>query len=55
MIGAKLPPAAGRPQSKIQEWNDVPPASTNYAAASATLKAHIRKLIEQLSPSPAVQ
>lgn len=33
---------------ELEQWNDVPPASVNYGAARDSLKAHVRRLIEQL-------
>jgi protein-tyrosine-phosphatase len=38
------------PAGKVEHWDDVPPASTEYAAASAALKTHIEKLLDQLQP-----
>jgi protein-tyrosine-phosphatase len=35
-------------QPEIEQWNDVPPASVDYGAARDSLKAHIKKLVEQL-------
>jgi arsenate reductase len=35
-------------QPKLEQWDDVPPADINYAATRDSLKAHIKKLIEQL-------
>jgi protein-tyrosine-phosphatase len=49
-IGTALPTdAQATAQSKIEEWNDVPPASVDYGAARDSLKAHIKKLAEQLA------
>lgn len=48
-IGAVLPQAIDAAGAKIEQWNDVPPASVDYAGASAALKAHVSALIEQLS------
>jgi hypothetical protein len=49
-IGTTLPrdaqPAA---QPKIEQWNDVPLASVDYAAARDSLKSYIKKLVEQLA------
>ena len=50
MIGTALPmdaQVAARP--KIEQWNDVPPASVDYGAARDSLKRHIKKLVEQLA------
>jgi arsenate reductase (thioredoxin) len=49
-IGTTLPTdARGAPQLKIEEWNDVPPASVDYYTARDSLKSHIKKLVEQLA------
>jgi len=49
-IGTALPTDAhGTPQTNIEEWNDVPPASVDYAATRESLKGHIKKLVEQLA------
>jgi len=50
MIGTDLPTdAQAAAQPKIEQWNDVPPASVDYAAARDSLKGHIKKLVEQLA------
>jgi protein-tyrosine-phosphatase len=49
-IGTALPTdAQAAAQPKIEQWNDVPPASVDYAAARDSLKSHIKKLVEQLA------
>ena len=49
-IGTALPTdAKAAAQPKIEQWNDVPPASVDYAAARDSLKSHIKKLVEQLA------
>jgi hypothetical protein len=49
-IGTALPTdAQAAAQPKIEQWNDVPPASVNYAATRDSLKSHIKKLVEQLT------
>ncbi len=50
-IGAALPAAADADASKVEQWDDVPPATTNYAASSKSLKAHVSDLAERLSRS----
>jgi len=50
MIGTALPTGAqAAAQPKIEQWNDVPPASVDYAAARDSLKSHIKKLVDQLA------
>jgi arsenate reductase (thioredoxin) len=52
-IGTDLPRTAQPPEANIERWNDVPAASTNYAAARDSLRAHVRDLLERLSrPAP---
>jgi hypothetical protein len=34
---------------KVEQWNDVPPASLDYGAARDSLKSHIKTLVKQLS------
>ena len=35
----------------VEQWNDVPPASVDYAAARASLKAHVGALLDGLAAS----
>ena len=49
-IGAALPAATGAESPKFEQWDDVPPASTNYPASSESLKTHVSDLLERLSP-----
>jgi arsenate reductase len=49
-IGTTLPTdAQAIAQPKIEQWNDVPPASVDYGVARDSLKSHIKKLVEQLA------
>jgi heavy metal sensor kinase len=49
-LGTALPTdAQAAAQPKIEQWNNVPPASVDYGAARDSLKAHIKKLVEQLA------
>jgi arsenate reductase (thioredoxin) len=48
-IGTDLPRAARPAEATVEQWNDVPAASTNYAAARDSLRAHVRELAERLS------
>lgn len=48
-IGTDLPQSTQPPEANIERWNDVPAASTNYAAARDSLRAHVRDLLERLS------
>jgi hypothetical protein len=49
MIGTTLPASARRPGVPVEQWDDVPPASTNYTASGDVLRAHVATLIEQLA------
>jgi sterol desaturase/sphingolipid hydroxylase (fatty acid hydroxylase superfamily)/protein-tyrosine-phosphatase len=51
-IGTTLPTSAESPPAKLERWDDIPAASTNYAASSAALKARVEELIESLAESP---
>ena len=49
LIGTTLPPEAWEEgASKIEQWNDVPPADVDYAATRESLKSHVTKLVDQL-------
>jgi len=49
-IGTTLPKdSQSSNPSKIEQWNDVPPASVDYSAARDSLKGHVKKLVEQLA------
>lgn len=50
MIGTTLPASVGVPGVTPDQWDDVPPASVNYAASRESLKAHVKQLIDQLAP-----
>lgn len=47
-IGTELPADARTSEPRIERWDDVPPASSDYAAARAALKAHIADLVRRL-------
>jgi arsenate reductase len=49
LIGTTLPPDVWEEgASKIEQWNDVPPANIDYGATRESLKTHVTKLLEQL-------
>lgn len=48
LIETSLPSASVDSASKAERWDDVPPASIDYSAASAALRAHIEKLLDEL-------
>jgi arsenate reductase len=49
LIGTTLPPEAQEEAvSKMEQWNDVPPANVDYGATRESLKGHVKKLVEQL-------
>jgi protein-tyrosine-phosphatase len=49
LIGIDLPASLHAPESRIEKWEDVPPTSTNYAAARAALQAHVADLVARLN------
>jgi arsenate reductase (thioredoxin) len=46
-------PIAHTAAAKLERWDDVPPASANYAGARDALKDHIEDLLRRLSGQPA--
>jgi arsenate reductase (thioredoxin) len=46
-ISTTLPAEAGA--TKAEQWNDVPPASTDYARSRDGIKAHVEELVERLA------
>ncbi|MFZ6760353.1 hypothetical protein ACO0K9_24380 [Undibacterium sp. Ji50W] len=48
-ISVDSPISIGSNGSSILAWNDVPPASVDFKASSASLKAHIEALLTQLT------
>jgi hypothetical protein len=52
-ISTELPRSVEAPAAKVEHWNDVPAASANYAAARASLKAHVEQLLLVLAQSHA--
>jgi len=50
LIGTSLPANLhASSKARIEQWNDVPPASVNFEATRESLRKHVRQLIEQLS------
>ncbi|HUQ10972.1 MAG TPA: hypothetical protein VM146_11710 [Steroidobacteraceae bacterium] len=49
-IGVMLPQEVTA-NAAVEQWNDVPAASVDYAAARASLQEHVRKLVDQLAAS----
>jgi hypothetical protein len=47
-IGTSLPFTEG-PGIALEQWDDVPAASVDYGAARDSLRAHVRRLVEQLA------
>jgi protein-tyrosine-phosphatase len=50
-ISTQLPSKVRIDAPQIEQWNDVPAASSDYAAARAAIKAHVAELIERLQHS----
>lgn len=47
-ISTDLPAGLGIDEQSIERWTDVPPASSDYDAARAALKAHVAALLDRL-------
>jgi arsenate reductase len=50
-ISTSLPASFAAPDPAVEEWQDVPPASSDYAAASSTLRQRVRELLERMAGS----
>jgi protein-tyrosine-phosphatase len=48
-ISTALPAGNALDQSKVEQWNDVPAASMDYARARDSIKAHVAELLQRLS------
>ena len=48
-ISVPSPILVGKNTASIQTWDDVPPATLDFKASSASLKAHIEALLAQLA------
>ena len=51
LINTALPTPLRVDGIEPEQWNDVPPASVDYAAASAALRTHVSRLIDDLARS----
>lgn len=51
-IGVDLSAIAPAAASAASHWDDVPPASVDYAAARASLEKHIDMLLDELAGKP---
>jgi arsenate reductase len=47
-IGTELPADVRADEPRIEKWDDVPPASSDFAAARASLRRHVAELIRRL-------
>lgn len=54
LINTELASSISDSSKALEQWTDVPPASTDYGAAREVLKAHVRALLDQLSMSEAL-
>ena len=52
LINTALPENMQVAGTAPEQWTDVPAASADYAAASAALRRHVEKLVDDLSHSP---
>jgi protein-tyrosine-phosphatase len=48
-IGADSPLFAGIDEATLEKWNDIPPASTQYAASRDAMRRRLATLIERLA------
>jgi arsenate reductase (thioredoxin) len=48
-ISTTLPASFTVPDERVEEWQDVPPASSDYAAASSRLRQRVRELLERMA------
>jgi sterol desaturase/sphingolipid hydroxylase (fatty acid hydroxylase superfamily)/protein-tyrosine-phosphatase len=48
-IGTSLPQRTPAPELDVEQWQDVPPASTAYSEASDALHAHVEDLVRRLA------
>jgi arsenate reductase (thioredoxin) len=49
-IGVEIPRnARDQAQTRLEQWNDIPPASIDYQGAQTSLKEHVAKLIDELA------
>jgi protein-tyrosine-phosphatase len=48
-IGTSLPVQSPTPRADVERWEDVPPASKDYEAASRALHAHVDDLLRRLT------
>jgi protein-tyrosine-phosphatase len=51
LINTALPKDAQVAGTALEQWTDVPAASADYAAASAVLRRHVERLIDDLADS----
>ena len=49
VISTAVPADASSAASKVEQWNDVPPASADYAKSRDSIKAHVAELVDRLS------
>lgn len=47
-ISTALPADATAGSTTVEQWNDVPPASTDYMRARTSIRAHVDDLLERL-------
>jgi hypothetical protein len=49
LINTALPASAQVTGIETEQWNDVPPASADYAAARSALRSHVGRLMDDLA------
>ena len=52
-ISTALPAHPTSAAGKSEQWNDVPPASTDYARSRDSIRAHVAELLERLASAAA--
>jgi arsenate reductase (thioredoxin) len=48
-ISTALPPQTASAAAKVEQWNDVPAASTDYARSRDSIRSHVADLLERLA------
>ena len=48
-VSTTLPVGATSVDAKVEQWDDVPAASTDYAQSRVSIKAHVVDLLERLA------
>jgi arsenate reductase len=49
VISTAVPPDASSAVEKVEQWNDVPPASKDYEKSRDSIKLHVAELVDRLA------